>query len=238
MAARLTHTAPLSSEPHELASLLVSVRSPTEARAALAGGASIIDVKDPSRGSLGRCDPSVWQAVRVAVPQSVPVSVALGELTEWTDSERPQIPAAAWAGINFCKLGLAHAPPGWAQRWAQLRDELRCTAPLFPAWVAVVYLDWKAARAPHPDAVIEAATAVPDCRAVLFDTWSKSTGTRLDESWKPRVERSPRPRTDGSTRRVARGRRNRPILHLAARNLRRQGCSLYSRRPAGANRSG
>ena len=34
--------------------LLVSVRSPAEALAALEGGAALIDVKEPARGSLGR----------------------------------------------------------------------------------------------------------------------------------------------------------------------------------------
>jgi (5-formylfuran-3-yl)methyl phosphate synthase len=172
-----------------LASLLVSVRSPFEARAAVAGGASIIDVKEPSRGSLGRCDASVWQAVRSAVPRSIPVSVALGELNEWSVSGHPRISASAWAGIAFCKLGLADAPADWKKRWRRLRDELRRQVTPFPNWVAVVYLDWEAARAPHPEAIIEAVTEIPECRAVLFDTWSKSSGARLDCTWKRQVER-------------------------------------------------
>ena len=36
--------------------LLVSVRNAAEAETALAGGATVIDVKEPSRGSLGRVD--------------------------------------------------------------------------------------------------------------------------------------------------------------------------------------
>ena len=36
--------------------LLVSVRSAAEAEAALAGGAAVIDVKEPTRGALGRAD--------------------------------------------------------------------------------------------------------------------------------------------------------------------------------------
>jgi uncharacterized protein (UPF0264 family) len=172
-----------------LASLLVSVRSPVEARAAVAGGASIIDVKEPAHGSLGRCDVSVWQAVRSAVPRSIAVSVALGELNEWSVSEHPHISAGAWSGIEFCKLGLADAPADWLTLWRRLRDDLRRRVTPFPDWVAVVYLDWEAARAPHPDAIIGAVTAMRECRAVLFDTWSKTSGARLDCAWKPRVER-------------------------------------------------
>ena len=36
--------------------LLVSVRSADEAIAALAGGADVIDVKEPNRGALGAAD--------------------------------------------------------------------------------------------------------------------------------------------------------------------------------------
>src|SRR4051812_47948913 len=39
--------------------LLVSVRSAKEVEAALAGGADIIDAKEPSRGSLGAVSPKV-----------------------------------------------------------------------------------------------------------------------------------------------------------------------------------
>ena len=173
----------------ELASLLVSVRSPVEARAAVAGGASIIDVKEPTRGSLGRSDAVVWQAVRSVIPRSIPVSVALGELNDWIGFERPHISAGDWAGIEFCKLGLAEAPTEWLERWRRLRDDLRAQANPFPDWVAVVYLDWEAARAPHPEAIVDAVTEMPECRAVLFDTWRKSSGVRLDRSWKLRVQK-------------------------------------------------
>jgi (5-formylfuran-3-yl)methyl phosphate synthase len=172
-----------------LASLLVSVRTPAEARAAVAGGADIIDVKEPSRGSLGAADPSVWQAVRASVPPDTPVSLALGELNEWLGPEPREIPESAWFGMEFCKLGLAGAPAGWVERWAQVRRDLRNRSASFPHWVAVVYLDWQAAGAPHPDAILRAALAISECRVVLFDTWSKSAGMGLDRSWKPRVER-------------------------------------------------
>ena len=156
----------------------------------MAGGASIIDVKEPSRGALGRSDACVWEAVRVAVPRSMPLSVALGELNEWLGSAPPQIHASAWAGIDFCKLGLAVPPADWRQHWGEVRNELQSRATPFPAWVAVVYLDWKAARAPHPDAIIDAAAELPEIRAVLFDTWRKSSGALLDRRWKPLVERA------------------------------------------------
>jgi uncharacterized protein (UPF0264 family) len=178
-----------------VAKLLVSVRSVDEAYAAMAGGAAIIDVKEPSRGSLGRAPCSVWCEVRAAVPSSVLVSVALGELNEW-DSERVALPCGCWSGIGFRKLGLADAGPEWRDRWRDLRHRLavegeaRPGAPSGrPAWVAVVYLDWEAAGAPEPEAVVAEAAALADCPGVLFDTWDKSRRIDLDARWRRRIAR-------------------------------------------------
>jgi (5-formylfuran-3-yl)methyl phosphate synthase len=177
-----------------VAKLLVSVRSAIEASAAIAGGASIIDVKEPLRGSLGRADWSVWRAVRQAVPASMPVSVALGELKDWWSLERVAPPRDGWSGIDFRKLGLADAGLDWRDRWRGLRQRLdveeanRPGAPNGgPAWVAVVYLDWEAAKAPDPDAVILEAAAIDVCAGVLFDTWDKSRRIDLDARWRRRI---------------------------------------------------
>src|SRR5690242_18461623 len=63
-----------------LMKLLVSVRSAAEAQAALTGGASLIDVKEPARGSLGRADAATLTDVLRMVAGRRPVSAALGEL--------------------------------------------------------------------------------------------------------------------------------------------------------------
>jgi uncharacterized protein (UPF0264 family) len=127
--------------------------------------------------------------VRASVPSTSPVSVALGELNEWLGPEPRRIPQSAWSGIEYCKLGLAGAPADWDERWAGVRRDLRNGASSFPEWVAVVYLDWQAARAPHPDVIIATALGLAECRVILFDTWSKSAKALLDQSWKCRVER-------------------------------------------------
>jgi (5-formylfuran-3-yl)methyl phosphate synthase len=177
-----------------VAKLLVSVRSAIEAGAALAGGASIIDVKEPSRGPLGRADGSVWRDVRRAVPASIPVSVALGELNEWLEPSRVEIPGDLWAGIAFRKLGLSDAAPGWIDRWRDLGPAAiavgRTGEPRErPSWVGVVYVDWEKARAPDPDAVIRAAGEMEDCAGVLFDTWDKSVRTGADSRWERWIAR-------------------------------------------------
>lgn len=61
--------------------LLVSVRDSREAAEALAGGAGIIDAKEPSRGPLAPVDPDVLLAIDRAVPAPTMLSVALGDGT-------------------------------------------------------------------------------------------------------------------------------------------------------------
>src|SRR4051794_10666436 len=88
--------------------LLVSVRSAAEAVEALAGGADIIDVKEPSRGSLGRADDAVAAEVLAEVDGRRPVSAALGELADWNES----LPR----GCAFVKWGLANVGKDWEDR--------------------------------------------------------------------------------------------------------------------------
>src|SRR5216110_1714211 len=59
--------------------LLVSVADAAEARAALGGGADIIDAKEPRHGALGAVAPEVLRTIRDAVGSRRPVSVALGD---------------------------------------------------------------------------------------------------------------------------------------------------------------
>ncbi len=169
-----------------MARLLVSVRSEVEARAAVAGGAAIIDVKEPSRGSLGMAPCSVWRRVRDAVPASTIVSVALGELSEWHAARRATPPAGCWDGIAFVKLGLATTERSWRDRWRELRQRIdsatTANADGHPNWVAVVYLDWEAARSPDPMSVIGEAAQIDECSGILFDTWDKSHRIEFDKS--------------------------------------------------------
>src|SRR5947209_19533370 len=84
--------------------LLVSVRDAVEAAAALAGGANLIDIKEPSRGPLGRADLAVTAAVLQAVGGRVPVSAALGELRDCPLGREMAEPPPA---VRYVKWGLA-----------------------------------------------------------------------------------------------------------------------------------
>jgi uncharacterized protein (UPF0264 family) len=166
----------------------VSVRDETEARAAVEGGADIIDIKEPSRGSLGMAPASSWLRVRRVIPPRMILSVALGELPEWVHGEPADDAGRCWDGIDYRKVGLANSGPAWREDWRLLRTRVGPEAEGAagrerPKWAAVVYLDWELARSPEPLAVIDEAAIVPDCAGVLFDTWDKSRRVDSEPAW-------------------------------------------------------
>src|SRR5437879_1712661 len=83
--------------------LLISVRSAAEAESALAGGAALIDVKEPERGSLGRASDATIAEVIACVAGRAAVSAALGELLDAGSVPYPD------ARLAFMKWGLAGA---------------------------------------------------------------------------------------------------------------------------------
>ncbi len=147
-------------------SLLVSVRSAVEARAALAGGADLIDIKEPSLGSLGRAHDAVIAAVIDAVSGRRPVSAALGELADHQGEVSPP-------GLWYIKWGLAGCPADWRARLGQALSR-----PAPPQVVLAAYADWQCARAPSPDAVLELASAHPSS-VLLLDTCCKDASASL-----------------------------------------------------------
>jgi uncharacterized protein (UPF0264 family) len=86
--------------------LLVSVVSAAEARLALAGGADIIDVKDPSEGALGAPAPGVLTEVVGVVGSAAPVSVALGDMPDLPHTAALAARGAALSGAGYVKVGL------------------------------------------------------------------------------------------------------------------------------------
>lgn len=159
--------------------LLVSVRSVEEAQAALAGGCDILDIKEPSRGSLGMADvtviESICRAVSAGGSKSIPVSVALGETTDWLrNAESPSLPDR----LSYCKLGTAKlsARPNWRQRWVEVRRRFQLKN---SDWIAVAYADWQPAESPVPAEIVSAAIETK-CAGVLFDTFVKDGRSLLD----------------------------------------------------------
>jgi len=86
--------------------LLVSVVSADEVRPALAGGADIIDVKDPGQGALGAPSPRVLSDVVRAVGAAAPVSAALGDLPNLPHTAALAARGASLSGADYVKVGL------------------------------------------------------------------------------------------------------------------------------------
>jgi uncharacterized protein (UPF0264 family) len=145
--------------------LLVSVRDVGEARAALGGGAALIDVKEPARGALGRADDETIAAIVRDVNGRRPVSAALGELTE-------ELPRPACAGLAFVKRGLAGcARLTWRQRLERELDTSGTTR-----GVIVAYADWQCAQAPPVNEVVDFACGRAG-NVLLIDTHCKDAAT-------------------------------------------------------------
>lgn len=158
--------------------LLVSVRTASEALAALAGGADVIDVKEPIRGSLGRADPTTLNEVLHAVNGSVPVTAALGELADFDPSTVVPVPN----GICLIKIGLSRCGTlfAWPKLWQQaISAYSRGAYSVGSRVAAVAYADWGAANAPKPHEVLQRAIEL-SCRTLLIDTWNKTGGTLFD----------------------------------------------------------
>ena len=149
--------------------LLVSVRDARDARAAVRGGAEVVDAKDPRRGALGPVTPRTLARIRAAVPPGIPVSAALGDAA----AERV-VPR----GVAYVKVGLpdvrdAEHARALAHRAAQGAAEAGAEL------VLVAYADASRAGSLPPLAVPDIAAAA-GARGVLLDTAFKDQGSLFE----------------------------------------------------------
>ena len=146
--------------------LLISVVDAVEAGEAVAGGAGIIDVKDPSRGALGFAEPRVVRAVRQATPARLPVSVALGDGPFEPGRAAELAVAAAAQGAAFVKLGLRDTSTGAAL--AAVRA-VRAALPPVVAVVVAGFADSPRAGSP-PLRELPALAGAAGAQGCLVDT--------------------------------------------------------------------
>ncbi len=153
--------------------LLVSVSNAAEAARALAGGADIIDAKDPRRGALGAVSPETLRDIRQVCGDCVPVTAALGEAGTVSDIEKT---AAAFfvAGAVLVKLGFADVVSQPAIE-AALRAAIRGAVPTPEARgvIAVAYADADRVSGAAPQDVLAAAANV-GAAGILLDTADKN----------------------------------------------------------------
>jgi (5-formylfuran-3-yl)methyl phosphate synthase len=77
-----------------------------EAFEAIAGGADIIDVKNPQEGALGANFPWVIKRIREITPKSIQVSCTLGDVPTLPGSISLAALGAASLGVDYIKVGL------------------------------------------------------------------------------------------------------------------------------------
>jgi uncharacterized protein (UPF0264 family) len=158
--------------PRRGCGLLVSVRDVAEAEEALAGGATIIDVKEPAHGPLGAADPGVTASIAAVVGWRRPWTLACGELAAGVaiihEHVRAVVAGAAVPPVA-AKAGLAGTA---GSDWPGLLAAFATGLPTGVEPVAVAYADWQHAGSPPPDDVIVAARRCGG-RLFLMDTFDK-----------------------------------------------------------------
>ena len=144
---------------------LASVRSAAEAALTLAGGADIIDAKEPAAGALGRVSPAVLRAIVAGVAGRVPVSATIGDVELRPETVCAAVASTSDDGVDIVKIGVF---PG------DLEGTLSALRPMTAKGirlVAVLFAD----RA--PDLVgIPARCAEAGFYGVMLDTAGKSSG--------------------------------------------------------------
>ena len=189
--------------------LLVSVRDANEALMAVRGGADLVDVKEPDHGSLGRASIEDLRAIADVLKihqqrtgrgriDTVLLSIALGEVHEWSESSGinfvQQLKASSCQTSDalceaisdlqpgYMKLGLSQVIPAGvtgAGHWWNSWIDVRCRFSGDHRWVAVAYADYQRAHAPVPEDVLAAALET-NCSVLLIDTFVKDGTTLLD----------------------------------------------------------
>jgi uncharacterized protein (UPF0264 family) len=147
--------------------LLVSVRNQLEAAAAVAGGADIIDAKEPLAGALGAVSGDVLHAIVAAVARQRPVTAALGDAADEVAVERAARAFAA-AGAALVKIGFAGVS-------SRNRVEALLAAAVRGAEgnvIAVAYADHERAGSASTEAILDAAVRA-GAAGLLIDTADK-----------------------------------------------------------------
>lgn len=86
--------------------LLISPADEKEAAEAVAGGADIIDVKNPKEGSLGASFPWIIKRIRKLAPANIEVSCAIGDVPNLPCAVSLAALGAATTGVDYVKVGL------------------------------------------------------------------------------------------------------------------------------------
>ncbi|BCX88911.1 (5-formylfuran-3-yl)methyl phosphate synthase [Methylomarinovum tepidoasis] len=84
--------------------LLASVTDPDEARLAAAGGADIVDIKNPAEGALGALPAATIREIRAILPKAT-LSATIGDLPPQPGPVLEAVRSTAACGVDYVKIG-------------------------------------------------------------------------------------------------------------------------------------
>jgi uncharacterized protein (UPF0264 family) len=155
--------------------LLVSVRSAAEVEHALAGGADIIDAKEPDRGSLGPVSAQTLAEIVLRLPSNRTFSVALGDFAIDADvvAAITSLSLPSRNAPTFLKLGFAGVQSPELVDWL-LTAAIEAAAEVrsAPRIIAVAYADAARAETLPPEDISRLAHKA-GAAGVLLDTCIK-----------------------------------------------------------------
>lgn len=168
--------------------LLISPQNTKEAIEAIAGGADIIDVKNPKEGPLGANFPWVIKEVKELIPDNVELSCTLGEAPNLPGSMALAAYGAASLGVDYVKVGLNRVQN--VHQAVDLLEGIVHAVKMCNSNIKVVvagYGDYSRANSIEPQHVVQAAS-VTKTDAVMLDTAIKDRKNLFDFQTLPQLE--------------------------------------------------
>jgi len=158
--------------------LMISVLSAEEALEAIAGGAQILDVKNPSEGSLGAQSPSVIREIKKIAAGRLQISAAIGDMPNLPGTAALAALGAACCGADYIKVGLM-GPRDEPQAVTLLRAVRNAVLEFSTPVIAALYADHERADTLPPQCLpdIAAQAGVAGC---LLDTAVKDGRSLLE----------------------------------------------------------
>ena len=151
-----------------------------EALEAIAGGADIIDVKNPLEGPLGASFPWIIRKIAKAAPPYIEVSCTLGDLPNLPGTAALSALGAASLGVNYVKVGLCQLKT-MGQAVEIMRSVVKAVRECDTAIKVVVagYADAERVGSINPLLIPQIANTA-ECDIAMIDTAVKDGKTLLD----------------------------------------------------------
>lgn len=158
--------------------LMISVISAAEAKDAIAGGAEILDVKNPEEGSLGAQPPKTVREIVDLGSWKVKVSVAVGDMPNLPGTAALAALGAAVCGADYIKVGMM-GPHIASEGEALLNEVQQAVSGHTTSIIAAGYADFSRVNALNPDCLPDIAASA-GAGGILLDTAVKDGKTLFD----------------------------------------------------------